>query len=171
MADGMFIKNTCQQRLGQDPIEIVAPLEMAFQRVSSAQHDNGPDLFQSKVGYGLYNNTRLYGEIILAVFILRLSHGSPCCQALKIPANILLENHDQCNKEDGKEPLEHHGCEIQMKQPGKDINSPQQAYSHKDKPGSRILKPDKGDIDQDRDNEDIEKILNPEAADDGSDTI
>jgi len=171
VTNGMFVKNTCQQRLGQDSIKLVAPLEVAFQRIFSPQHNNSANLFQRKIGHSIDNNTRLYGEIFLIILFLCLADRSPCCQPLEILANILLKNHDKRNKEDGKEPLQHHGREIQVKQPGKDINSAQQAYAHKDKPGCRILKPDKGHIDKDSDNEDIEKILNPEAADYGSDTI
>ena len=82
-----------------------------------------------------------------------------------------MKNDHKGKDKDGEETLENKGGKIEVKDPGQDIDAAQKAYTHQHKARCGVLEPDKGHIDQWRNDNNIKDVLDTEAFEKGKDGI
>jgi len=158
--DRMGVEDALQQRLAEDAVQAVSPREMPVQRIVSLNHDQRADLFVRQVGGGLREN--LHALVECRRREKPFPEPAQQGQALEKAPEVLLKDDDENEQNDCKEGLEDDGGQIELEEAGEAVDDSEQRDAPENEAGGAVLEPDQKRGDHDRDDDDVQDVLNPD---------
>ena len=160
VSDRVGIENTLQQGLAEETIQVVSPGEVAVKGIFPLDHDQGADFLMGEIGGGLGDDLRAFVDRgdREELFPEPSQHGQPFEEA----AEVLLEDDDQDKQQDREKALQYDRRQVELEETGEEIDGPEKRDADKNKAGSPVLEPDHQGRDHDRDDGDVEDVLDPE---------
>jgi len=160
VTDRMGIENALQQGLAEDAVQVVPPREVPVQGVVPLNHDQRADSFMRQVGGGLRENFHS---------LVECGHGeepppesTQQGQAFEEAPEVLLKDDDENEQHDCEECLEDNGGQVQLEKTGEAVDDPEQCDAPEYEAGCAVLEPDQKRRDHDRDDGDVQDVLNPD---------